>query len=308
MILPSRNFRTFGRVWTLNPGPFNIKEHTCVTVMANVVVLGAYATDVVATQRAFYGQNWGFGYTILIVLSTQLIGYSYAGLVRQFLVWPSSMIWPGALVNAALFNTLHKNYGKRERGHMTRERFFLIAFAASFCWYWFPGYLFTALSMFSWACWIAPQNVVVNQLFGTVSGLGMGVVTFDWGQIAYFGSPLVQPWWAAANTFVAFVLMYWILTPIFYCERALPLLLARARADAARRQEHLVLAVHADLSRGDFRPLRAVVRRHADHGRLRPLQPDGVRELLAHLHADVLRALVRHVLRDDHRDDRPHLP
>jgi hypothetical protein len=76
---------------------------------------------------------------------------------------------------------------------MTRERFFCIAMAGSFLWYWVPGYLFTALSMFNWVCWIAPNNVVINVLFGTNSGLGMSVLTFDWGMIAFIGSPLVTP-------------------------------------------------------------------------------------------------------------------
>jgi OPT family oligopeptide transporter len=306
-VLPRRQFRTLGYSWSLNPGPFNIKEHTCVTVMANVVVGGAYATDVVATQRAFYNQNWGFSYTILLILSSQLIGYSFAGVVRQFLVWPSSMIWPGALVNAALFNTLHKNYGKRERGHMTRERFFALVVAGSCVWYWVPGFLWTGLSVFNWACWIAPQNVVVNQLFGTLSGLGMGIVTFDWAMIAYFGSPLVMPWWSAVNTFAAFFVMYWVLTPILYCASSrLPR--ARALADAPRRQERVVLQVPPDLRRRVIRPLRAVVRPDADHRLHRLVQPDAVRELLAAVHADVVRALVRCVVCDDHRDDRAHLP
>jgi OPT family small oligopeptide transporter len=214
--LPRRRFNTFGFVWSLNPGPFNIKEHTCITVMANLVIMGAYSTDIVATQRVFYNENWGFGYAILLTLSSQIIGYSLSGLVRQFLVWPSSMIWPGALVNAALFNTLHKNFGKRDRGHITRERFFVIAAACSFIWYWVPGFLWTGLSVFNWVCWAAPNNVVVNQLFGSVSGLGMGLLTFDWSQIAYIGSPLVQPWWAEANTFISFVLWFWVITPILY--------------------------------------------------------------------------------------------
>jgi hypothetical protein len=34
--MPKRTFRTFGREWLLNPGPFTIKEHTLITVMANV--------------------------------------------------------------------------------------------------------------------------------------------------------------------------------------------------------------------------------------------------------------------------------
>jgi hypothetical protein len=209
-ILPETQFRTFGYVWSLNPGPFNIKEHVCITVMVNVAYIGAYATDVIATQQIYYNQRLPFSYQILLILGTQVFGFSLGGLLRQFVVWPASMIWPSALVNSALFNTLHKNYGKRDRGHMTRERFFLIACACSFVWYWVPGYLFTALSVFNWVralpfhsfieaeriaqiCWIAPTNTTVNTLFGSLSGLGMSVVTFDWSMISFIGSPLVTP-------------------------------------------------------------------------------------------------------------------
>lgn len=177
----------------MNPGPFNIKEHTVITVMTNVVGQGIYATDVVLTQRIFFNEYVSISYSLLLCLSSQVIGYAFAGLVRQFLVWPSAMIWPGALVNAALFNTLHKNYGVKETRHISRERFFLYVMIGSFTWYWFPGYIFTALSIFNWACWIAPNNIVVNQLFGTVTGLGMGLLTFDWSMISYVGSPLVVP-------------------------------------------------------------------------------------------------------------------
>jgi hypothetical protein len=192
-VLPTTRFNTFGYVWSLNPGPFNIKEHVVITVMANVVVGGAYATDVVATQRFFYHQSYHYSYQMTLVLSTQLLGFSLGGMLRRLVVWPSSMIWPGALVNAALFNTLHRNYGRREKRHMSREKFFFIATACSFVWYWVPGYLWTGLSVFNWVCWIAPNNVAVNALFGTSSGLGMGVLTFDWSMISFIGSPLVTP-------------------------------------------------------------------------------------------------------------------
>lgn len=192
-ILPSQRFNTLGYVWSLNPGPFTIKEHVCITVMANVVASGAYATDVFLTQRIFYHQQVSYGYQIVIVLSSQLIGYSVAGFLRQFVVWPSSMIWPGALANSALFNTLHKNYGKEDSGHKSRERFFLYALLGSFLWYFVPGYLFTALSVFNWICWITPNKVVVNTLFGSNTGLGMSILTLDWSMIAYIGNPLVFP-------------------------------------------------------------------------------------------------------------------
>ena len=192
-VLPTTKSTTLGYTWSFNPGPFNVKEHAVITAMANVVAGGTYATDIIATQRVYFNENWGFGYEILLCLSTQLIGFSFAGYVRQFLVWPASMIWPGALVSTTLLNTLHKTYNQPSSKHISRGRFFVYVFIGSFLWYWLPGYLFTALSVFNWVCWIAPNNVVVNQLFGYSTGLGMGFLTFDWSMIAFINSPLVIP-------------------------------------------------------------------------------------------------------------------
>ncbi len=79
-----------------------------------------------------------------------------------------------------------------------------------------PSYLFTALSSFSWVCWIAPNNAKVNQLFGVSHGLAMGILTFDWGQIAFITSPLYTPWWAAANMGFSVAFFYWFIAPILY--------------------------------------------------------------------------------------------
>lgn len=128
------------------------------------------------------------------------------------------MIWPANLVTCTLFNTLHSQHyaGMGTRGGVSRERFFLYVFIGAFCWYFLPGYLFVALSTFNWVCWIAPQNIVVNQLFGTASGLGMSILTFDWAQITFIGSPLATPWWAQANIAASIVFFFWFLTPILY--------------------------------------------------------------------------------------------
>ncbi|KAG9312692.1 OPT oligopeptide transporter protein-domain-containing protein [Chiua virens] len=210
------NWRIFGH--SLNPGPFTIKEHVLLTIMATVGSGSAYATDIVAVQRVFYKQTYNFSYQWMLVMSTQLLGFSIGGILRRFLVQPPSMIWPANLVTCALFNTLHaQSYaGMGTRGGISRERFFLYVWAGSMCWYFLPGYLFQALSYFSWVCWIAPDNVVVNQLFGYQSGLGMSLITFDWSQISYIGSPLATPWWAEANIAVAFMFFIWFLTPVLY--------------------------------------------------------------------------------------------
>jgi hypothetical protein len=53
--LPKHKFNTFGLRWTLNPGPFNKKEHTLITVMANVSFGGgaAYSTLTIESMRGF---------------------------------------------------------------------------------------------------------------------------------------------------------------------------------------------------------------------------------------------------------------
>ncbi|CAK5262458.1 unnamed protein product [Mycena citricolor] len=193
-----------------------ISEHVCITTMINVAYNGAIATDVLATQQTFFHERISFAYQVLLILGTQTVGFALGGLLRQFVVYPSSMLWPTNLVSSALFNTLHTTYGARERGHMTRQRFFALMCAASFVWYWVPGVLVTSLSFFTWACWLAPNDVRVNALFGGVSGLGYGIVSFDWTVISFFGSPLATPWWSTMNVIASVFLCFWIVTPIIY--------------------------------------------------------------------------------------------
>ncbi|KAI0045919.1 OPT oligopeptide transporter [Auriscalpium vulgare] len=215
------HFTIFGV--SLNPGPFTIKEHVLITIMAGVGAQSAYATEIVAVQKVYFQQSYDFIYEWMLVMSTQLIGFSMGGIARRFLVTPPSMIWPNALVMCALFNTLHsQNYtGVGTREGMSRERFFLYAFAGAVSWYFLPGYLFQALRQWA-ACSHgfvgSPQTTlqVVNQLFGYRSGMGFSLLTFDWSAIAFTGSPLATPWWAEANVFASFVFFYWFLTPVLY--------------------------------------------------------------------------------------------
>lgn len=203
---------------SLNPGPFTLKEHVIITIMAGVGAVSAYATDIIAVQRVYYNQHPGFGYQWLLVMSTQLIGFSIGGICKRILVAPPSMIWPVNLVTAALFNTLHsqETSGTHSQGGIARGRFFTYVFVGYLLYNFLPSYLFTALSSFSWVCWMAPNNRVVNQLFGVTHGMAMGVLTFDWGQITYNLSPLSVPWWAAANVGLTVVFFYWFITPILY--------------------------------------------------------------------------------------------
>lgn len=115
--------------------------------MATVGASSAYATDIIAVQRVYYNQTYNFSYQWLVVMSTQLIGFSIGGIARRFLVQPPSMIWPANLVNCALFNTLHQQQyaGVGNRGGISRERFFVYCLIAGTSWYFFPGYIFQVI-------------------------------------------------------------------------------------------------------------------------------------------------------------------
>jgi OPT family oligopeptide transporter len=172
--MPERRFTTFGYTWSLNPGPFNIKEHTLIVLASNVSYGGgaAYATDILLGQKVFYGQNFGGAFACLLVISTQCIGYSFAGVMRRFLVWPAAMMWPTTLINATLFHTLFRDEDPREvpGWRISRFKYFFIVFGCMFCWVWIPSYIFTALSPFAFVTWIKPNDVVVNQVFGAWTG------------------------------------------------------------------------------------------------------------------------------------------
>lgn len=214
-VLPTKVFKLGRFQFTLNPGPFNVKEHCVITVMSNVTYQRAYASNVSAVQRITYGFDLGFGYIILLVLSSQLIGFSMAGFFRRWLVWPAAMIWPGNLGNTALFTALHRQVDTGSN-HMSRYKFFLIACASAFSFYFLPGYLFTLMSVGNWFCLIAPDNVPLNQMLGTQQGLGLIPLTFDWNQYSYVGNPLYTPWWAQANVLGGFLFCYCFIGPILY--------------------------------------------------------------------------------------------
>lgn len=186
--------------FSFNPGPWNIKEHVLVYIMANVAVGSPYAINAVIVAELFYKIEMSYWFSLTLVLATQLTGFGLAGLTRRFLVHPASMVWPQNLVCCTLLNTLHAEdeddgigmYGmvEGEKG-MSRYKFFVICTLAGFLWWFLPGYLFKALSTFSFVCWLAPNNIPVNQLFGVENGLGMSFLTFDWTRIAFIGSPLM---------------------------------------------------------------------------------------------------------------------
>lgn len=94
-------------------------------------------------------------------------------------MYPSYCVWPHSLVTIALNSALHNENNATVPGpfkrfySMSRYKFFLWAFGAMFIYFWFPNYLFEALTFFSWMTWIAPDNHNLEILTGFRNGLGV---------------------------------------------------------------------------------------------------------------------------------------
>jgi OPT family small oligopeptide transporter len=211
-VMPTRTFHTFGLAWSLNPGPFNIKEHTVVTLMASVTYGYAYSTDALLALQAksLYNRDLGIGFQLLLTNSSQLIGICLAGMGRRFLVWPAALTWPVNFSTTTLLYALHdksKTDPSQANGwSISHYRYFIYVASAMFVYYWFPGFIWQGLSVFSFPTWIKPENVVVNQLFGGFTGLSLIPLTFDWSNIIpYLQDPLLSPTISHVNTLIGLI-------------------------------------------------------------------------------------------------------
>ncbi|CAA7393956.1 unnamed protein product [Spirodela intermedia] len=219
-VLPRTKFPLPGfgdRLFSLNPGPFNMKEHVLISIFANAGYAfgngSAYAVGIVTIIKAFYKRNISFIAGWILIVSTQVLGYGWAGLLRKYVVEPGHMWWPSTLVQVSLFRALHE----KERRRMSRAKFFLIAFLCSFGWYAVPGYLFPTLTSVSWVCWVFSKSVTAQQLGSGMRGLGLGAFTLDWSAVAAFlFSPLVSPFFAIVNVFIGFFIILYVVIPLCY--------------------------------------------------------------------------------------------
>ncbi|XP_068339205.1 oligopeptide transporter 5-like [Pyrus communis] len=71
--LPTRKFRVPFTKWsfTMNPGPFNLKEHVLITIFANSGAGGVYAVHIITIVKAFYHRKQHPAAAFLLAQTTQ---------------------------------------------------------------------------------------------------------------------------------------------------------------------------------------------------------------------------------------------
>ncbi|KAJ6782229.1 hypothetical protein PWT90_08857 [Aphanocladium album] len=227
-VLPDWGFTLWGVRHSLNPGPFNKKEHMLITIMSFAYDSAPYTNYIVWIQvlPQYFDQSWArdFGYQFCVALSTAFIGYGFAGITRRFIVWPSHCIWPSSLATIALNSAFHSNEANhavagpfKSVWSMSRIKFFMIACGAMFVYFWFPGTIFGALSTFSWMSWIAPKHTVLNAIVGSRNGLGLNPIpTFDWNVVTAKLDPLYMPAFTTFNYFAGTFLSMFMIIGIWF--------------------------------------------------------------------------------------------
>lgn len=106
-IMPTAKITLFGQDLSLNPGPFNIKEHALIGIAVSTGASAAYAIDILSATDIFLDYRINFLGSMIIIITTQCCGYGMAGLLRKYLVYPAEMVWWSNLVQVVFYNTLH---------------------------------------------------------------------------------------------------------------------------------------------------------------------------------------------------------
>jgi len=225
-VLPTHVFNVFGYRFSLNPGPFNAKEHLLITIMGNVTYggqVGVYVTDLIATLRIkrFYGLEGRFsdaGFQLLMTISTQMLGLGLSGMTRRFLVYPPMMLWPSSLASLALNNVFHDTSNPVANGwKMGRYRFFLIVFVLYGLYFVFPDAVAGFLGTFNWMTWIKPDSVNLAAITGSVSGLGLNPwTTFDYNVASLLRDPIITPLFSVINSFAGQLILGMIIPALWY--------------------------------------------------------------------------------------------
>ena len=158
----------------------------------------------------------------MLTLFVQLMGMGFAGYLRRFSVYPIKALWPTILPTIAMNRALTRpDPTENQNIHgwtISRYKFFYITTLCMGIYYWFPGYIFTALATFNWMTWIAPENLTLAILTGSNLGLGLfnPITTFDWNIATSSYAALAAPFFSTCTQYFGGLLGGAIILGIYY--------------------------------------------------------------------------------------------
>lgn len=83
--LPHRVFFENTRLeFSMNPGPFNMKEHVLITIFANSGAGSVYATHILSAVKLYYKRKLTFLPALLVMITTQVFFLAFSPLIPSW--------------------------------------------------------------------------------------------------------------------------------------------------------------------------------------------------------------------------------
>lgn len=194
----------------LNPGPWSIKETVLITITASSGATGSLATNTFSLGELYFDTKVNAAAAIFFMWAIVWVGYSYAALARNFLIYDPIFTWPQALMQTALCQTFKRADEDSKKGKRQVTVFFC-ALVGMTIWQFFPEYIFPFTSSLAFLCWVAPRNATANFIGAGMGGMGFLNLTLDWSNIT--SNIMISPYWVQVVQFIGFVFGAWVLIP-----------------------------------------------------------------------------------------------
>ncbi|KAF9309415.1 hypothetical protein BG003_009786 [Podila horticola] len=217
--LPTTKWTIGGHSFSLNPGPFNIKEHTLIGVGVSAAAGSAYAIYTLSVMDLMLKHRIDALGSMILIVTTQCLGYGMAGTLRKYLVYPAEMVWWPTLVQVVFYNAMH-NTDEFKNRKMIRGwsymKYFWVFCGGMFLYQFIPHFFAPMLIYFDWICWFKPFDYNFWALFSSMARGGVGILslTFDWSQIG--GNNMWMPLSTQLLSYGGIILSYWIIFPIIW--------------------------------------------------------------------------------------------
>ncbi|KAH7126019.1 OPT oligopeptide transporter [Dactylonectria macrodidyma] len=200
--------------FSLNPGPFSIKEHAIIGIAANAGSQGQWATFLPTNAALYYGITMKPAVALFFGWGASLLGFSFAAMVRTILIDDPEFIFPLSLQQVTLYRSMQGQSELHTRKSKQQMKGFWIILFATFAWQFLPEYVFPFVGALAPLCWFASRNHTVNFLGAGRGGIGLLNITLNWSNIT--STVITYPYSVQVTIFVAFVLTTWILIPVAY--------------------------------------------------------------------------------------------
>ncbi|KAA1095175.1 hypothetical protein PGT21_036365 [Puccinia graminis f. sp. tritici] len=174
-----------------NPGPYTLKETGFCALMGTTASIAVLATEMIVVYDLYFDHVINFGIAFCILISSQLIGFAWAGVLLPILVYPTHAVFPETLPSISLLKSLF-SVGEDSKDQV---KFFKKAFLTVIVYEIFPTYITPALQAVNVFCLTLPKDPIVTSIFGGAQpfqGMGIFSVSGDWSMVGGLG-PLYMP-------------------------------------------------------------------------------------------------------------------